>query len=144
MSAQTVQTTMRNLTDEAVICTLYHQMMAGWNQGNADAFAAPFTEDADFIAFDGAHFKGNQEIVQTHQSLFETHLKGTRLIGHVTSVRFLTADVALMHAVGGTVTRGKSAPSSERDSIQTLVATKRGSDWRLAAFHNTSVTAHRP
>jgi hypothetical protein len=44
-----------------------------------------------------------------------------------------------MHAVGGTVMRVKSAPSPEQDSIQTLVATKRGGEWRLAAFHNTRV-----
>jgi hypothetical protein len=55
------------------------------------------------------------------------------------SVRFLGPDVALMHAVGGTVMRGKSVPSPERDSIQTLVATKRAGEWRLAAFQNTRV-----
>ncbi len=35
--------------------------------------------------------------------------------------------------------RGKSVPSPERDSIQTLVATKRAGEWRLAAFQNTRV-----
>ena len=30
-------------------------------------------------------------------------------------------------------------PSPERDSIQTLVATKRGGEWRFAAFQNTRV-----
>jgi hypothetical protein len=44
-----------------------------------------------------------------------------------------------MHAVGGMAMRGKSTPSPERDSIQTLVATKHGGEWRLAAFHNTRV-----
>jgi uncharacterized protein (TIGR02246 family) len=82
-------------------------------------FAAPFAEDGDFIAFDGTHFKGRQKIAQFHQPLFETHLKGTRLVGEVTSVRFLSPDVVLMHAAGGTVMHGKSAPSPERDSIQT-------------------------
>jgi hypothetical protein len=44
-----------------------------------------------------------------------------------------------MHAVGGTVMREKSAPAPERDSIQTLVATKCGGERHLAAFHNTRV-----
>lgn len=44
-----------------------------------------------------------------------------------------------MLAVGGVVMRGKSAPAPERDSVQTLVATKRAGEWRLAAFHNTRV-----
>jgi hypothetical protein len=61
-------------------------------------------------------------------------------VGQVKDVRFLSPDVALMHAVGGTVMRGKSEPSRERDSIQTLVATRQeGGEWRLAAFQNTRV-----
>ena len=54
-------------------------------------------------------------------------------------MRFLSPDVALMHALGGTVMRGKSRPAPERDSIQTLVAIKRNGEWRLAAFQNTRV-----
>jgi hypothetical protein len=42
-----------------------------------------------------------------------------------------------MHAVGGTLMRGKTEPSPERDSIQTLVAVKRNGEWLFAAFHNT-------
>ena len=42
-----------------------------------------------------------------------------------------------MHAIGGTVMRGRRAPSPERDSIQTLVATRTGGTWHLAAFQNT-------
>jgi hypothetical protein len=54
-------------------------------------------------------------------------------------VRFLSPDVALLHAVGGTVMRGKTEPSPERDSIQTLVAVRQNGEWRLAAFQNTRV-----
>lgn len=35
--------------------------------------------------------------------------------------------------------RGKSAPAPERDSIQTLVATRGDDGWQLAAFHNARV-----
>ena len=125
--------------EEAAIRDLYQQMMDSWNLGSGDAFAAPFTEDADFIAFDGTHLKGRKEIARFHQPLFETHLQGTRLVGQVTSVRLLAPDVALMQTLGGTVMRGKSAPSPERDSIQTLVAVKRDGRWRLVAFQNTRV-----
>jgi hypothetical protein len=54
-------------------------------------------------------------------------------------VNFLNPDVALVHAVGGTVMRGKTKPSPERDSIQTLVATREGGEWRFAALHNARV-----
>jgi len=48
-----------------------------------------------------------------------------------------------MRAVGGTVMRGKSEPSPERDSIQTLVAIRQGEEWRLAAFQNTRLRPMR-
>jgi uncharacterized protein (TIGR02246 family) len=124
--------------DEAAVRALYQQLLDGWNQGSGAAFAAVFTGDGDLIGFDGTHFKGREEIAPFHQQLFDKWLKGSRLVGEVKDVRFLSPDVALMHAVGSTVMRGKSEPSPERDSIQTLVATRQeGDHWRLAAFQNT-------
>ena len=71
-------------------------------------------------------------------------MKGTRFVGKVKDLRFLSPDVAVMHAVGSTVMRGKSEPSPERDSIQTLVAVREGGEWRLAAFQNTRVRPMGP
>jgi uncharacterized protein (TIGR02246 family) len=128
-----------NPADEAAVRGLYRELMDGWNRGSGDAFAAAFTEDGDLVAFDGTHFEGREEIAPFHQELFDKWLKGTRLVGRVKSVRFLSPDLALMHAVGGTVMRGKSEPAPERDSIQTLVAIRQGGEWRLAALDNTRV-----
>ena len=133
------KTTTNPVADETAVCSLYQQLMDGWNQGSGEAFAAIFTEDEDLVAFDGTHFKGCKEIGPFHQELFDKWMKGTCLVGQVRDVRFLSPDVAVMHAVGGTVMRGKTMPSPERDSIQTLVATRQGGEWRLAAFQNTRV-----
>ena len=119
---------------------LYTQLMEGWNQGSGEAFAAPFIKDGDLIGFDGVRFRGRAEIIGFHDPLFKTHLKGTRLIGDVTDVRFLGSDVAVMHARGGTIRRGHTRPAPERDSIQTLVAARDDDgEWRLVAFQNTRV-----
>ena len=118
--------------------------MDGWNRGSGDAFAATFTEDGDLVAFDGTRFRGRGEIAPFHQELFDRWLKGLRLVGRVEDVRFLSPDGALMHAVGSTVMRGKTEPSPERDSIQTLVAVREGGEWRLAAFQNTRVRPMGP
>ncbi len=137
MQVQTSHATTAPIADEAAVRALYQQLMDGWNQGRGAAFAAAFAEDGDLVAFDGTHFPGRAAIVPFHQELFDKWLKGSRLVGHVKRVRFLSPDVALMHAVGGTILRGKSRPAPERDSIQTLVAVRQGGEWRLAAFQNT-------
>ena len=117
------ESTANHSADEAAIHDLYRELMDGWSRGRGDAFAAAIAEDGDLIAFDGPHIEGREEIAPFHQQLFDKWLKGSRLVVKVENVRFLRPDVALMHAVGGTVMRGKNEPSPERDSIQTLVVT---------------------
>ena len=125
-------------TEETAVRDVYQQMMDAWNRGSGSALAALFTEDGHLVGFDGTHLRGRQEIGPFHQRLFDRWLKGSRLVGEITDARFLGPDVALLHAVGGTVLRGKRRPAPERDSIQTLVAIRQaGGDWRLAAFQNT-------
>ena len=133
MSEHTIQRS----AEEAAVRGLYQQFMDAWNRGSGADLAAVFTPDGDLVGFDGTHLKGRQVIASHNQRLFDKWLRGTRLVGQVTDLRFLGPDVAVMHAVGGTVMRGKHAPSPERDSIQTLVATRTGDAWHLAAFQNT-------
>jgi uncharacterized protein (TIGR02246 family) len=125
--------------EEAAVRELYRRLLDGWNRGSGGAFAAPFAEDGDLVAFDGTHFEGRREIEAFHQELFDRWMKGTRLVGQVEEVRFPGPDVAVMHASGSTVMRGKAEPSPERDSVQTLVAVREDGEWRLAAFQNTRV-----
>jgi uncharacterized protein (TIGR02246 family) len=133
------ETTTHHQTDEAKILALFEDLLGDWGRGDGEAYGSRFTEDADYVAFDGTHTTGRREIAASHQLLFDRFLKGTRLTGRVLSVKFPNPDVALVHASGGTVMRGKRKPSPERDSIQTLVAVREGVDWRFAAFHNSRV-----
>jgi uncharacterized protein (TIGR02246 family) len=85
MDSQRTQTT----ADEDAIRAIHQRMIDAWNTGDAAAFA-PFTDDADFIAFEGTHLKGRREIASFHQQIFDTVVKGTRLQGEVKFVRFLS------------------------------------------------------
>lgn len=116
---------------------LLRQLIDGWNRGSGDAFAAPFADDGDQVAFDGSRFTGRRQIAEFHQMLFDRFLRGSRLVGKVTDVRLLTPDVALAHAIGGTVMPGERDLAPDRNSVQTLVATRRDGEWRLAALHNS-------
>ena len=120
--------------DEDAIRALYQQLLDGWNNGSGEAFAAPFAEDGDLVGFDGTHLRKQHHFISNS----DTFVRGSWLIGKVRSVRFLTPDVAVMHAVGGTIMAGQSDIEPERNSVQTLVAMNdsRG-EWYLAAFQNT-------
>lgn len=123
--------------NEVEIRRLYKQMIDGWNSGSGDTFAAPFTDDSDFIGFDGTLMNGTQQISSFHQMLFDSFVKGSRLVGKVRGIRFVSSDVAIMIAVGGSVMAGQSDIEPERYSIRTLVAIKRDRILQFSAFQNT-------
>jgi uncharacterized protein (TIGR02246 family) len=126
-------------TDETQIRALFEDLLSDWGRCDGEAYGSRFTEDADYVAFDGTRTRGRREISASHQQLFDKYLRGTRLTGRILSIKFPRPDVALVHATGDTVMRGKTAPSPERASIQTLVAVREGDEWRFAAFHNCRV-----
>ena len=138
MRTMTAETGSAHSADDEAVRALVARMIEGWNDGNGEAFAAPFADEVDFIAFDGTHLTTKRQIASVHQDLFDKWLKGTRLTGEA-SVRFLTRDVALVLQRGGTVMRGRTKAAPERDSIQTLVAVREAGGWRLTSFHNTRV-----
>ena len=133
------QETTIHQTDEAKIRTLFEDLLCDWGRGDGGAYGSRFTEDADYVAFDGTRTIGRTEIATSHQLLFDKYLKGSRLTGEIQSVKFLGPDVALVHATGNTLMRGKTEPSPERASIQTLVAVRHEGEWRFGAFHNSRV-----
>ncbi|HEX5503223.1 MAG TPA: SgcJ/EcaC family oxidoreductase [Thermomicrobiales bacterium] len=121
--------------DEAAVRVLVQRMNDAW--GDADAFAAVFTEDADYVVFDGTHLRGRRAIAEAHRPLFERFLKGSRLVAEPPAVRFLAPDVALVHGMGAILRARQRRPSRGRLSVQTLVAVKGEDGWRLTAFQNT-------
>ena len=123
--------------DPAAIRAVFAELIAAWGRGDGHAYGSLFTDEADYVAFDGSHTQGRRVIAESHQKLFDTWLKGTRLIGQIEGLRFLGPGVALVLATGATLMPGKDRPV--RPSIQTLVAVKGDGTWRFAAFHNTRI-----
>ncbi len=76
------QITTRTAADENAIRAIHQRMIDAWNAGDAAAFAAPFTDEANFVAFEGTHLKGRREIASFHQQIFDTsgYLNGVAII----------------------------------------------------------------
>jgi uncharacterized protein (TIGR02246 family) len=122
--------------DEATLRSFPLALIAAWNRGDAAAFAAPFADDATFIAFEGAKLDGRDAIAEFHQALFAKQLKGTRLEGEVKFVRFLDSETAVMHARCGVILAGRERAIASRESMQLFVCTRRSGEWRIAAVMN--------
>jgi uncharacterized protein (TIGR02246 family) len=122
---------------EAIV-DLVRRMEHAWNIADGSAYAAAFTEDSDYVAFDGTHLRGRDANARHHQRLFNSLLKNTRLVFEGTPrVRFLAEGVAVVHAMGSVLFPWQSRVTAKRRSNQTLVAVRRPEGWRFTAFHNT-------
>jgi uncharacterized protein (TIGR02246 family) len=122
--------------DEAAIRAILQRMADAWNTGDGVAFAAPFAEDADFIAFEGTHLKGRREIASFHVQVFDTVVKGSHLKGEVKFVRFLNPELALMHSNVDITLPGQTKASPSRDSMELFVVSKRNGSWQAVGMMN--------
>ncbi|MFC5801711.1 SgcJ/EcaC family oxidoreductase [Streptomyces formicae] len=118
--------------DEASIRKLFDQMNKAWAKGDAKAYAATHTQDADLVDFRGTHAHGRQGIIDLLQPAFDGPLKGTRVEAKIKDIRQVSPTVAIMHSEGEIVPTGG-------ESIQTLVVEKEADGWKFAAFQNTRI-----
>src|SRR6266480_5940723 len=124
MSSYTFQPQNSASADESEIRELYRQMLDGWNNRSADAFAVPFAEDGESIGFDGSQLVGRTEIVSMIRQIFADHPTAP-YVSKVKSVTLLSPEVAVLRAIAGMVPPGQSDINPAVNTLQTLIALKR-------------------
>jgi uncharacterized protein (TIGR02246 family) len=127
--------------DETVIRAQVAQLMKGWNAKSGAEFAKPFAEDADYVVINGMKLKGRAAIDKGHQYIFDTIYQNSTMSLAAESIRFLRADVAVVH-VFGTLEDGIGESKQTGSARITLVMTKTGERWEIAAFQNTQIAAN--
>jgi uncharacterized protein (TIGR02246 family) len=122
--------------DRTAIADLMQWMTECWDAGDGASYGELFTHDCDCIAFDATHLKGRQQTARHHQALFETVLKGSRLVFEgLPQIRFLDRDIAVMHAMCS-VHLLHDCANPTRQSPQTYVLVRRSQGcWHIAALH---------
>ncbi len=128
-------------SDEMEVRTLYQQLLHGWNQQNADAFATSFAEHGEVIGFDGSQMSGQTEIAATLGQIFADHVTAP-YVSKVRSVQMLCPEVALLRAIVGMVPPGQVDLNPALNAHQTLVAAKHDGNWRIELFQTTPAQFH--
>jgi hypothetical protein len=82
----------------------------------------------------GSHSKGRTAIAESHSPLFEGILRGSRLTGRPTALRFLASEVTLVHSTGRWSWRAVRSPSKpwSRSNMRTAGASLRSRIWAIA------------
>jgi uncharacterized protein (TIGR02246 family) len=124
--------------DEAAVRKIVQQVQDGWNAHDAMAFAAPFASNADYVVVNGMKIEGREAIEKGHVGIFTTIYKDSRNVGTIRGIRFLRPDVAVVHVEWNLEFQAEGQPRKAR-AMNTMVMTKDGSQWSIAAFQNTPI-----
>jgi uncharacterized protein (TIGR02246 family) len=130
--------------DRAAIAQTVANFVNAWNVHDARAFAATFTEDADFTNVAGTHANGRANVEAFHAPMFATIFKDSHQTSTVRSVRFLTTDLAAID-VDCEMTGAKAPDGSPRPYRKTLINTvmqkQSGGSWLILIMHNSELTS---
>ncbi|MGV9328589.1 SgcJ/EcaC family oxidoreductase [Streptosporangium sandarakinum] len=125
--------------DTAQIEKLFTDFMAAWTAGDAQAFGELFTDDSDYVSYDGTVARGRRTHQHNHDKLFRGVLAGSALVGDLESVRYPTPDVAIAHGTASVLMPWRSTLPRRRLSRQTIVAVRTETGWKIDAIHNGRV-----
>ncbi|MFE9687991.1 SgcJ/EcaC family oxidoreductase [Streptomyces sp. NPDC006285] len=113
------------------------RMNQGWNRGDATAFVADFADDAELVDFEGTIHKGREAVIAFNQPLFDTVLKGSRLVrGEVPFARIVRPGWGVVHHRVAMVMPGEEEPPSSRYFMQLLALVWQNDRWEIAALQN--------
>jgi uncharacterized protein (TIGR02246 family) len=126
---------------ENEVRALYNKLIAGWNDHDGEAMAAPFAEDGVIIGFDGSVSSGKQAIGTEMASIFADHETG-RYAVKLQSVQALGPQAMILRAIAGLVPPGQTAINPQTNSHQTVIAEERDGQWRIVLFQNTPAQFH--
>lgn len=121
---------------EAEILGVVDGLTEAWREGDGEASADAFSEDADFTVWFGMSLKGKEQIAWGHQLIFDSFYADTVFELDTKQVRFLGDDVAIVHLQGSVVAPGQELPA-EPDAVPLAVLERSGGAWKIVAFQNT-------
>jgi uncharacterized protein (TIGR02246 family) len=107
-----------------------------WAAGDADAFAALYTDDATVVQ-PGIHKKNKEDVRTTMAAGFAGPLKGSRVLDEPQSIRLIGSDAAIAITEGGVLMAGEAELPTERLVRATWVFTKQDGQWYVAAYQNS-------
>ncbi|MDN5861624.1 MAG: SgcJ/EcaC family oxidoreductase [Pseudonocardia sp.] len=127
------------MTDTEQLTALFERLLATWTAGDAEAYGTCFTADCDYVSYDGTRAHGRDPMVESHDALFRGVLTGSALVGEIESIRFLGADVALVHGFASVLVAWRATLPRRRLTRTTIVAVRTDDAWRVRSINNSRV-----
>lgn len=113
-----------------------------WMKRDAAMLASLFTDDAEFVNVVGLWWHNREDIEKAHAYGFENIFGDSDLKLRKTKVKFLSDDIAVIHArmrLKNQSPADKESTPSLRQNIFSFVVQKEGEHWLCVSAHNTDI-----
>jgi uncharacterized protein (TIGR02246 family) len=124
--------------DDEAIRELLDRMRDAWACGDGAAYASVFSEDARYVNAPGTRIVGRQAIADSHQRIFTSLFRSTRLGSmYPAELQPVAPNVVLVHASGAVLFAGENEHGVPPNGLITMVAVGAPGPWRFVSFSNT-------
>ena len=113
----------------------------GWNRSDANAVAALFAEDADFVDVVGLWWHNRAGIERAYAYGLGTLFRDSTMTAGRVAVKYAGEGVAIVHVrwpLSGQLDQ-IGAPLDDRKTLRVFVAENRNGEWVVVAAQNTDV-----
>jgi uncharacterized protein (TIGR02246 family) len=121
------------LPNEGVLAA-FTSMSDAWALMDAARFAACYADDATVIG-PGIYLRGKDDIDRSMAAAFTGPLRGSLRPHSARSVRFLSADTAVVVTESATVFPGEAETPADRQHLVTWILTRHDDRWLVEANH---------
>lgn len=132
------QTDSDHLEDEKAIRQVVQNIEDAWAAGDGKKFADNFTDDVDFMVWNGLEIHGREENIKGHQEIFDTFYKGTKIRSEIRKIRFLSDDIAVVHAQSEMFRDGRKVKDVPK-VVPLMILQKQEGKWKVVVFQNTPI-----
>jgi uncharacterized protein (TIGR02246 family) len=123
---------------------LLTRLSAAWACGDGKAYGDLFCENAQYVEAPGRRVHGRAAIAQSHQKIFDSVLKNTRVASATPPViRQIAPDVILVEQSGSVIFAGEDETKVPPNGLITLVIKRYDDGWRIVSFQNTPTSRFR-
>lgn len=121
----------------AAIRAAAESFQKAFDAGDANALAAMWTAEGEYLTEDGRRVAGRDAIEKEYADFFKQN-KGARMTLHIDSIRLLSSDTAIED---GTASLSESATGPPTMSRYSVVHVKQNGQWRMASVRDAQVEA---
>jgi uncharacterized protein (TIGR02246 family) len=134
-------------TDDAIVQSFEAQQQLAWNNHDAEAYSAAFTQDADIVTPLGWHWTGREEAARNLRDGFKLVYAGSHFQTVDIRVRTLSPDLVLISltwVISGARTPDGAAPLGEQHGIETQILQRAGNRLLILSQQDTIAPATMP